>query len=421
LNILWQTEHYPDAVKGGGSVVNTYHIVKNMRTLGCKPVVLARGTDGNGVVREETNGIAIIRCPQPKLPPRLWPLWPRLEPFYVQQILGDIAGPFDAFVCHDPSYGLALKRLYSARPVLCRVGGSVRTHDSVVLPESLSSLIAQWGYKRALLEKFLAKQNDTMDARVWDRCDALVVQSAFMKREIANQYGVVSEKIKVIPSGVDHARYSSPESSSAIAAQLGGLNQENHVITFCGRLVRMKNVSYLLRGFAQMSLRDQCILVVAGEGEERAKLEAEAAELNISRRVRFLGHLEKVDELLGVSDIFVLPSVYEPFANALLEAMAAGIPCLALRSDFHRVKTSSDEVIVDGETGFLVDAADPKSLANRLDCLVAQPIFRKEMGMQAQRRCRRLYNWEVCAEQYLSVIAEISASLDSRQLRRSLK
>lgn len=153
-----------------------------------------------------------------------------------------------------------------------------------------------------------------------------------------------------------------------------------------------------------MARRRDALLLIVGDGEERLELELEASRLGIGPEVRFVGHQERVEKFLAVSHIFVLPSLYEPFANALLEASAAGLTCLALKPDYQKVRTGCGEVIVDGVTGFLTDPEEPQSLATRLDYLVANPEMLKKMGIEGQARCQRLYNWEKCAKQYLDTI-----------------
>src|SRR4029077_14274009 len=97
------------------------------------------------------------------------------------------------------------------------------------------------------------------------------------------------------------------------------------------------------------------------------------------------------------SDIFVLSSIFEPFGFALVEAMAAGLPCVALRPDFLKIRTAMAEHISDGQTGYLVDGTDPADLASKLDLLAADPETRKRMGEAGQIVCKTKYTWESCA------------------------
>lgn len=408
MRILWQTEHYPDTRRGGGSVTNTRSICRGLRDLGHDVTILARGDHDLPTVAD-ADGDPVLRLAPPRLPERAWPVWPLLFPRALRSQLPRVADSFDTFVCHDSEYGLALKALFPRRPVVFRVAGAARIHDACVPPARPARHPSLRDRQHRVLGHMMALQNDRLDQRAWRRADGVIVQSDFMKREIALRYGVSSERIHVVPSGVDHHRFATAEPTAAALRPLQDFRGDVRpcVITFCGRLVRMKNVEYLLAGFAAMSLRRRCLLLIVGDGDRRAALEAEARRLDIADYVAFVGHVDRVESFLRVSDVFVLPSLYEPFANALLEAMAAGVPCIAIRPVASRVRTSGDEVIVDERTGFLVDDRDPHDLARRLDALVADVSLRAEIGRAGQAHARSRYTWRGCARAYLDILFQL--------------
>lgn len=98
--------------------------------------------------------------------------------------------------------------------------------------------------------------------------------------------------------------------------------------------------------------------------------------------IRFLGHFDQVPALLGLTDVFALPSRSEGLSNALLEAMLCGVPAVATAVG------GNPEVVVDGVTGFLVPPEDPASLANAILALLRDPAMRGRMG--AASKCRVL-------------------------------
>jgi glycosyltransferase involved in cell wall biosynthesis len=406
MRILWQNEHYPDPIKGGGGAVNTFYIVRAMEELGHEPVIMARGSRSGEILHEEFNGTKIIRAETPRPPDFLWPIWHFLEPSRVRPLLIDIARTFDAFVCIDAPYALSLKRLYPSRPLIFRVEGTTKGHNRSVttMPTNGASLSER---KRRLLQKMLTLEGDLIDRAAWRRCDAIVVKSEFMKKDLVSLYGVASNKIQIIPNGVDFARYANVRAKPEALARLRNTDRSKVVIAFAGRLVRMKNVPYLLEAFARMRERKRCVLMILGEGDQRQALEHLAAELGIAADVQFLGHTDCIEDYLAVSDIFVLPSTYEPFGNAIIEAMAAGLPCLALRPDFKKIRLASAEILDDGETGFLVNPADASDLAARLDQLTTDSPMRRRMGQAAQTECKCKYNWQSCARAYLDLTQSI--------------
>jgi glycosyltransferase involved in cell wall biosynthesis len=130
--------------------------------------------------------------------------------------------------------------------------------------------------------------------------------------------------------------------------------------------------------------------VLAGEGPERRRLERQAARLGLGERVRFLGEVphEQVPEVLQQLDIFAMPSTYEGFGVAALEAEAMELPVVA--SSVHGIP----DVVVDGETGLLVPPRDRQALASALDRLVADGDLRRRLGQAGRAFVAEHYSWE---------------------------
>jgi glycosyltransferase involved in cell wall biosynthesis len=411
LRILWQNEHYPDPVKGGGGAVNTYYIVRELGRIGCDPVILARAQSDRSS-EEVFNGTRVLRLEPRRLPSRLWPLWPALQPFYLRRQLATVAHTFDAFVCIDSFYALGLKSLFPNRPLVCRVEGTTRGYAAAV-PDNAPRPLSSFSDKKVeLFRRLLLRQNDSIDRLAWLRSDALVVKSEFMKEDLVRLYRIAAKKVHVVPNGVDHDRYANAQPSHAALERMRH-DPGRVVITFCGRLVRMKNLTFLLRAYARMRLRDRCLLLFVGEGDQIHALSALAEELGVGADIRLVGHSDRVEEFLAASHIFVLPSTYEPFGNALLEAMAAGLPCLALRPDGLTVRTASAEIIADGVSGYLVDGRDPNDLAAKLDLLCREPSLRLRLGQAGRRIAAERFSWRRCAEAYLELLYPSTARLQS--------
>ena len=412
MRILWQNEHYPDVAKGGGGAINTYYITTSMQRLGHKVVILARGEREASPYWENVKGTTVQRLAPPNLPEKLWPLWPLLEPYYARASLQAVCNDYDAFVGVDFSFALNVRKFFPTRPLIYRVEGNERSHQAAV--NALGNGDGSEHRRQSLWERCLTAENDLMERRVWRTCDAIVVKSQFMKRELHKWYGVATDNVFVIPNGVDYERYASAKCTPQVLEHLENPAGEKVVIVFCGRLVRMKNVSFLLRAFARMNSRNDCLLALVGDGDERPALESEADQLGIRGSVKFLGYTERAEEYLAGADIFVLPSAYEPFGNALVEAMAAGLPCVALKPDMDKIRTASDEILQNGVTGYLVSDRY-QELSETLDNLVANAELRKRLGVAAQSRCREEYSWESCARTYLLLAEQLTEKLESTE------
>ena len=129
-------------------------------------------------------------------------------------------------------------------------------------------------------------------------------------------------------------------------------------------------------------------LVVAGDGDDRARLQGRAAELGLQKRVTFTGFLSEATlaELYRRSAVFVMPSLGEGFGLVYLEAMRAGKPCVAARG------SAAEEVVADRETGFLVDRDQPEELAAALRRLLDSPDLARRMGEAGRRRWREQFS-----------------------------
>jgi len=125
-------------------------------------------------------------------------------------------------------------------------------------------------------------------------------------------------------------------------------------------------------------------LVVAGDGDDRPRLAARAADLGLARRVAFTGFVSEATliELYRRASVFVMPSLGEGFGLVYLEAMRAGKPCVAARG------SAAEEVVVDGETGLLVRQEDAGELVTALQSLLANPEAARRMGEAGRRRWR---------------------------------
>jgi glycosyltransferase involved in cell wall biosynthesis len=127
---------------------------------------------------------------------------------------------------------------------------------------------------------------------------------------------------------------------------------------------------------------------VIGSGSELEPLQVRAGAHGVSHAIAFRGHREDVSACLCANDIFVLPSRSEAFPNAVLEAMASGMPIVASRVG------GIPELIEDGHTGFLVPAGDPLALADRLCRFMANPPFAARLGENARAGAEARYSFD---------------------------
>jgi glycosyltransferase involved in cell wall biosynthesis len=128
-----------------------------------------------------------------------------------------------------------------------------------------------------------------------------------------------------------------------------------------------------------MPSHDGLILLIVGDGPLRRDLESRAESLRILSSVRFLGHQTEVTQFYAMADLFVLPSKTEGASNALLEAMAAGLPTIASNVGGNK------DVIKDKESGFLVDWDDTTACVRTLLTLLSDHDLSRQIGNAANR------------------------------------
>ena len=159
--------------------------------------------------------------------------------------------------------------------------------------------------------------------------------------------------------------------------------EEKRNIISVGRLEPQKNQVLLIDAFAKIALKypDEKLLIY-GEGSLRNHLQRKIEELDLSERIMLCGDKESIENALGKGKIFVLPSDYEGMPNALLEAMAVGLPCIATDCPCGGPK----EIVENGTDGILVPPKDIMTLAEAINDLELDDDKRKRLGDSAKRK-----------------------------------
>ena len=194
------------------------------------------------------------------------------------------------------------------------------------------------------------------------------------------------DKIRIIPNGVDTARFQSSSDRSALAGL--GIGESDKVVGILAALRPEKDHATFLRAARLVAERmPQSKFLIVGEGRMRPEIERLIGRYGLGDRVVLTGARSDVPELLRAMDVFVLSSFsVECFPNALLEAMAAGRPavCTAVGG--------VPEILEEPATGFLVPPHDPEALADRLVQILSDPVLAQQMGRAARARVESRYS-----------------------------
>jgi glycosyltransferase involved in cell wall biosynthesis len=245
------------------------------------------------------------------------------------------------------------------------------------------------------------RARDRWACRIADRLADCVIAVAQAVRDHAHVTdGCPLGKIVVIPNGIARLPPSAGVDPSA-ALQVGA---GEHVIGTISRLVWKRGNEELLEAAALVRQAiPSATLVVVGDGPRRAALEARARELGLNGGVRFLGAVPQAARLLPHFDVFVLSSVLEGMSNSLLEAMAAGRPVVATRVG------GNPEVVVEGETGFLVPPRDARALADAVLRLLRDRELAHRFGQAARRRVESQFTLEQMVQRMEDLYADLLA------------
>jgi glycosyltransferase involved in cell wall biosynthesis len=219
------------------------------------------------------------------------------------------------------------------------------------------------------------------------RADLITCTSEVMARAV-ERLAQSNTPIYVIPFGVDLNLFRPQPHPKSPA--------EPTVIGTARSLEKLYGIEYLLRAFGSLFNQSGDLrLLIVGDGTQRPMLESLASELQIFESSHFVGRVphEQVIRYLHEMDIFVVPSLQESFGVAAVEAAAAGLPVVASNVG------GLPEVVVDGETGFLVSPADIEALCRRLSQLIADPALRQRMGKAGRAFVKAHYDWQVNATQ----------------------
>ncbi|HET8892609.1 MAG TPA: glycosyltransferase family 4 protein [Gaiellaceae bacterium] len=194
--------------------------------------------------------------------------------------------------------------------------------------------------------------------------------SAYL-RELALTWGVGTERVTVLPNP---APLVSPAASREELRRSFGIGGDT--LAFAGRLTAQKSLDIALEALVP---NENVSLLIAGEGDERSRLEQRVTELGVGSRVRFLGPQprERVLDLLRAADASILSSSWENFPHTVVEALAAGTPVLATATG------GVAEVVRDGVNGLLVPVGDPAALGDAVARYFADGVLRERLRASA--------------------------------------
>jgi len=280
---------------------------------------------------------------------------------YNDLVVSRVKGKYDAIHCHDwltMKAGISIKEKTNT-PLIITVHSTEYDRSGWLYPN-------QW---------FIDIEREGME-----KADRVIAVSHFTKRVIVEKYGINPDKISVIHNAV----YPIPE------------NHKKDIVLFLGRLTIQKGAEFFLR--AAQKVKDyepDTQFVVAGIGDMLPRLITQALDLGISDKVIFTGRLteEEVKHIYGISSVYVMPSVSEPFGITALEAISAGTPTIASKT------AGFSEAF---NNCLRVDFWDTDEMANKIISLIRYKPLHKTLAQEGKREIE-LFTWDRVADKTIEV------------------
>ena len=218
-----------------------------------------------------------------------------------------------------------------------------------------------------------------LEKRIFEKgeCKKIIAISEMVKRDILKHYQLPEERVEVVYNGVQLDRFN-PSNRKTFREEVRQqliISDKEVMILFVGSGFERKGLEYLVKSVRYMKYKNWR-LVLLGKGKWKRYLQF--ASKDDQKKITHLEPIDKIEKLYAAADFFVLPSIYEPFGNANLEALASGLPIITSRN------CGAAEIITPKKEGIILeDPSDSKAIADAIDYLMDSKI-REPMGQSAR-------------------------------------
>jgi UDP-glucose:(heptosyl)LPS alpha-1,3-glucosyltransferase len=240
-----------------------------------------------------------------------------------------------------------------------------------------------------------------LEKRIFENgeCKKIIAISKMVKRDILKHYQLPEDRVRVVYNGVDLHRFNPSNTKtfrSEIRQQLR-ISDEEVMILFVGSGFERKGLEYLIKSI-QYIKQENWRLVLVGKGKWKRYLDFSSKENR--GKITYLGPIDEIEKLYAAADFFILPSIYEPFGNANLEALASGLPIITSRN------SGVAEIITPQKEGMILEEpSDSKAMAKAIDYLMNSKT-REPMG-QSARLLAEKFTQERNASEMMQVYQEL--------------
>ena len=395
LNVMMLTWEYPPRVIGGISP-HVYFLSKNLVRNGVKVYVIT--CDFPGAPAHETiDGVEVYRVDSYKNPSPDFATWVYLMNVNMQREAAALAAKLtekiDVFHAHDwlvANAGIGLKHIFR-KPLL------VTMH---------STEIGRREGAHTDTERMIHDTEAWLTYEAWK----VICCSEYMVTHVKWAFGLPSDKLTMIPNGVNRHIYENVEKNDLELFRRKFALSEEKLVLFVGRLVYEKGAHVLINAIPKILDKIDAKFIIVGSGYMKEQLMKIVKSMRLEHKVLFTGFIDDQTllKLQICADVSVVPSLFEPFGVVALEAMAAKSPVVV--SDTGGLS----EIVEHDVTGVKVYPNNPESLAWGITNLLLNQEYRNRIAEKAYLKVLEKYNWTKIARQtkriYNTVLGEYSKS-----------
>lgn len=248
---------------------------------------------------------------------------------------------------------------------------------------------------------FITPQIAILDKKAIKKTKIVGVLSKSKQEEIAKEYRISKDKVKVLYPGIDNKRFRTAEEPEKMELREKlGFKKDEKIVLCVARLQAEKNQETLIRCIEK--IKDESVrLYFVGGGENREYLQKIIDSLDLTNRVKLIGEKMNVEDYYRASDVFALLSKYEGFGHVYLEALACGLPCIAAKSNPPETITASSEIIISDELGKVVTYNDEEEIIKAIQfCLETS----KKYSQYRNQYVSENFSWKNHYEQIKGVL-----------------
>jgi 1,4-alpha-glucan branching enzyme len=395
LTVMMLTWEFPPRIIGGISP-HVFYLSRNLAKNGVKMYVVT--CDFPGAPQHEVmDGIEVFRVDSYKNPSPDFATWVYLMNVNMQKeaaaLVNSLGGNVDIFHAHDwlvANAGIGLKHVFR-KPLLTTIHSTEIGRRNGI----------HFDYERMIHE-----------TEAWLTYEAwkVICCSDYMVSHVKWAFGLPTDKLLMIPNGVDAEIYTRMEQEDLSSFRNKFALPEEKIVLFVGRLVYEKGVHVLVNAVPKVLEKVNAKFIIVGNGYMKEQLSNIVKNMGLAHKVHFTGFVddETLRKLQKCADVSVVPSLFEPFGIVALEAMAAKSPVVV--SDTGGLS----EIVEHDVTGVKVYANNPDSLAWGITKVLLEENFANLIKANAYKKVQEKYNWNNIARQtkanYETVLSEYSKS-----------